>query len=235
MATAPTFRPGSTFGIGPNFALDESRYPTIRFGGTNWKQIADIIKVVKDAQDAGLEPSAEWVHEATSIPAARDDGDKLVSAQEKQQAQQQPGAPAGPPGAPAQLPAAQPPEQQPAQAFSDAVRMLPTARLSADPARFQFRPGHDRDDGTVRALPPEKFDPERCGPLLAWADPEDGAEYVVDGHHRRAWAERDGVKRVPVRFLSAKTAAEAKELGRRANLNRPNDRPARTFSADHGA
>ena len=54
---------------------------------------------------------------------------------------------------------------------------------------------------------------------------ETGDETIVDGHHRLAWAERDGAKRVPVKRLKAKNAAEAKKLGERLN------RAAGTFSA----
>jgi hypothetical protein len=100
--------------------------------------------------------------------------------------------------------------------------------LSADPGRFQFRHGHDATDGTVRELPAEKFDPNKCPPLLAWRDPTDDSENVVDGHHRLAWAERDGAKRIPVQFISAKTADEAKRIGQQANMSAA---PARTFSA----
>jgi len=121
--------------VAPNFALDESRYPTVRFGGTNWKQIKEIIGVVRDFQEAGGDPSAEWVHEATSIPAARDDGDRLVSAQEKQQQaqQQQQGRPQGaPPADPAPPPADTP------QQFSADVAPAP-GPTAADVARAADR------------------------------------------------------------------------------------------------
>jgi hypothetical protein len=100
----------------------------------------------------------------------------------------------------------------------------PTAALAADPDRFQFRRAADPADGTARPLPDAKFDPARCEPLAAWTDPADGRDYVVDGHHRRAWAERDGVAELPVRFIDAPTAAAARDVGER--LNR-----ARTFAA----
>ncbi|WP_439627502.1 phage portal protein family protein [Gemmata sp.] len=105
---------------------------------------------------------------------------------------------------------------------------LPTAQLVADPDRFQFRDGAAAD-GTVRALPGEPFDPAKCKELLAWRDPADGRDYVVDGHHRLAWAERDGVARVPARYVAAATAAEAKRVGERANAGRD-----RSFAAGGG-
>ncbi|AMV24574.1 hypothetical protein VT84_09275 [Gemmata sp. SH-PL17] len=98
--------------VGPNFDLDESRMPRVRFGGTDWQQISTVIDVVTKAQEAGVEVSAEWVHEATTLPAPRDENDRLVSPQERQQqaqmqAQQQqqqmlaqPGDPSQPASAP---------------------------------------------------------------------------------------------------------------------------------------
>jgi hypothetical protein len=112
------------------------------------------------------------------------------------------------------------------------VVQVPTARLLADPVRFQFRRGHDSEDGTVRDLPAEKFDPKKCPPLAAWRDPADGGEYVVDGHHRLAWAERDGVTRVPARWIIAKTADEAKAIGERLNREQPAPAPIPTPVAE---
>lgn len=114
-------------------------------------------------------------------------------------------------------------------ATANAVVWLATARLAADPARFQFRRGHDAADGTVRDLPAERFDPSKRPPLLVWQD-DDGELYVIDGHHRLAWAERDGVSRVPVRVIDADTAEEAREIGRLANQD---SAAARTFSDAH--
>lgn len=104
--------------------------------------------------------------------------------------------------------------------IATAVVQVPTTRIVADPARFQFRHDHDAEDGTVRELPSAVFDPEKCKALLLWADPADGLDYVVDGHHRLAWAERDGAKRVPARFIQAATAEEAKKIGEDANKAR---------------
>ncbi|VTT96576.1 hypothetical protein : Uncharacterized protein OS=Pirellula staleyi (strain ATCC 27377 / DSM 6068 / ICPB 4128) GN=Psta_0911 PE=4 SV=1 [Gemmataceae bacterium] len=111
---------------------------------------------------------------------------------------------------------AAPPAVSPAAAV-----WVPTARVTADPARFQFRTGHDAADGTVRELPAEPFDPEKAEPLALWVDPADGLEYVVDGHHRLAWAERDGVKRVRARYVTAATAEDAKRVGEELNRKRP--------------
>ena len=138
-----------------------------------------------------------------------------------------PPAPAPPPAATfSALPAQSTPP--PAAAPLGPVVQVPTARLLADPARFQFRRGHDAEDGTVRDLPAETFDRAKCPPLAAWRDPADGGEYVVDGHHRLAWAERDGVTRVPVRWIGAKTAEEARAIGERLNREQPAPAPIPT-------
>lgn len=109
---------------------------------------------------------------------------------------------------------------KPGQTFSamSEIVKVPTQHLVADPARFQFRRGHEAD-GTVRPLPEEKFNPAKCKPLATWIDPDDGQENIVDGHHRLAWAERDGVQELPVRRIQAKSAEEAKKIGER--LNKP--------------
>ena len=70
-------------------------------------------------------------------------------------------------------------------------------------------------------------------PLAVWKDPEDGLVNCVDGHHRLQWAERDNIKRLPVRFISAKTAKEAKKIGYKLNVSRNVNTfaDAKTFSA----
>ena len=108
--------------------------------------------------------------------------------------------------------------------FSDGVgstgaRSLPLDSLRADPERFQFRRGAGAD-GTVRELPAEPFDPAKCEPLAVWPDPADGSVNVIDGHHRFAWAKRDGATEVPVRFLEAPDAESAKRLGEELNRAR---------------
>ena len=50
----------------------------------------------------------------------------------------------------------------------------------------------------------------------------------MDGHHRLQWAERDNIKRLPVRFISAKTAKEAKKIGYKLNVSRD----VNTFAPD---
>lgn len=98
------------------------------------------------------------------------------------------------------------------------IHMIPLASIAVDPERFQFRRGADDESGTVRDIPPGTFDPAKCKPLAVWEDPADGRTYLVDGHHRYEWAERDGVESLPVFYIPAKTAAEAKAVGERLNV-----------------
>lgn len=223
-----------------NFVLEEWEYPQCKLGGTDWNELAKKVDAISKAADAGFDPSKTWAQAQIAMEGATSDDDRLMSVQEKQQAQQAqmqaarppvPGQPppAQPPGAPAPPPAKALPPKAFSAGASNAVVWLATARLAADPARFQFRRKHDSADGTVRDLPSEAFDPRKCPPLLVWQD-DDGELYVVDGHHRLAWAERDGASRVPVQMIDAESAEEAKEAGRRANMSAAGS--VATFSAD---
>lgn len=61
----------------PNFgAID---YPRLKLGGTDWKQIKDIVGIYKDAQAVGAKPSAEQFYAQTSIVPQRDESDALVA------------------------------------------------------------------------------------------------------------------------------------------------------------
>jgi hypothetical protein len=120
--------------VGPNFELDESRMPHVKFGGTNWKQIKEIVSIIRDAKETGIEVSAEFAHDVSSMPAPRDEKDRLVSAQEKQQqaqqaqqAAQQPPAPTAP--APDAVPPAMLSEATPPAAPSSPFAPTDVARL----------------------------------------------------------------------------------------------------------
>lgn len=125
--------------IGPNFQLSESEMPRVKLGGTNWKQVETILAIIEKAENVGMEPSAEWAHEVATIPAARDENDKLKSLQQKQQEQQQaaqqgqqaaqqaaPTTPVGSVTLPQLPPPPQPSGQQPAATFSADHRPEPT-------------------------------------------------------------------------------------------------------------
>mgnify|MGYP002784669550 CR=1 FL=1 len=142
-----------------------------------------------------------------------------------------------PPAGATKAVAADPPGRRPAQPPAGPVMVSPRV-IRVDPERFQFRDDADDESGTTRPPPPERFDPAKCPPLSCWVDPADGGIYVVDGHHRLEWAVRDGVERVPVTWLKAASAADAKAQGERLNTNRRADRqreyaaiPAKAFTA----
>lgn len=106
---------------------------------------------------------------------------------------------------------------KPGKESGNAAEQMRVSDIKADPERFQFRRGADDDDGTARKLPEEKFDAKKCKPLGVWTDHDNGETYVVDGHHRLAWAERDGAKELPVWRIHADTAEHAKAIGKAAN------------------
>jgi DNA topoisomerase-1 len=121
--------------------------------------------------------------------------------------------------------------EPPGGTFSSRPDSLPVADIGVDPDRFQFRRNADGQDGTVKPMPTNRFDPTRCPPLWVWYDPAAGRYFVVDGHHRLEWAKRDGIDRVPVAVIDADTADEARSKGEVAN--RGQDR--RAFAVDaHG-
>ena len=69
------------------------------------------------------------------------------------------------------------------------------------------------------------WNPDLCGTLSAWCDPIDGLTYVIDGHHRRALAQKLGVPRVAVRFLSAPDASSGRVAGALINISQKNSTP----------
>jgi hypothetical protein len=96
--------------------------------------------------------------------------------------------------------------------------IIATRHLLRDPERFQWR---EEPGGVIsyRDPPPdEAFDPSKCKPLSVWRDPKDEMDYVVVGHMRHAWAERDGVDELPAEWLQAKDADEARNIGRQLNM-----------------
>lgn len=151
--------------LAPNYHLEPYRMPQIKLGGTDWEQTAKIIAVIKDAQDIGMEPSAEWARDVASVQMARGPDDRLVSAQERQQkeqqqqqmqaqqAQQQAAAPpqvaGGPPAGPAPPP--QPSADQPL--VLPAKGAGPTATFSAPGP--PPRPGLQWKEETHRWIHPQ--------------------------------------------------------------------------------
>lgn len=109
----------------------------------------------------------------------------------------------------------------------------PTVRsvddLHADPARFQYKSvGIDPTTGTNSELKDNKvYNPELGGQLLVWHDPENGKDFVINGHHRYRLAKQSPRSsevgkfngRVPVYYVNAKNHIEARAHGALANIS----------------
>jgi Arc/MetJ-type ribon-helix-helix transcriptional regulator len=98
------------------------------------------------------------------------------------------------------------------------VEMDP-AEVEVDPARFQFKLKTDSATGVGRELKDvQTYNPDLAGVIAVWFDPEQKKTYVVNGHHRLELAKRSGAKNILVRYLDAKTAAEARAKGALINI-----------------
>lgn len=100
----------------------------------------------------------------------------------------------------------------------DVYTVSPKA-LKADPARFQYKVSGIKEGGVTDELKGTRtYNPELGGVLLAWRDPADGQDYVVNGHHRFELATRTGAPAVNVRYIDAPTDVEARARGALANI-----------------
>jgi hypothetical protein len=196
----------------PNFGTN-CGIPRIILGGTDWAETKTQLEVAKSVlNDFRMPISKAWLYKNAQTPPPTSDEDAI-------QPQQAPTAPTSPFGFSGGT----------ANKFADgeAAVMMPLNRLQIDPVRFQFRP-RTNADGTVSDPPRARFEPDRSPPLLIWRDPQDGKDYVVDGHHRHAWASRDNAACVPVKWLKAPDAETAKAIGWRinsANMTAPGPPP----------
>lgn len=99
-------------------------------------------------------------------------------------------------------------------------QFLPTGEIGVDPITFQFKQNVDSQgvqagnslDGV------KKWDPAFEGIVDVWKDPSTGKVWVVNGHNRRALAEQLGIGSLPVRYMVAKDAAQARAMGAAANI-----------------
>lgn len=104
--------------------------------------------------------------------------------------------------------------------------------LHVDSDRFQYKVvGIDKSTGTTTELKEAKiFNPDFGGQILIWRDMEDGKDWVINGHHRVSVAKRSprgtGIGeykgQIPVRYINAKNAKEARALGALANIAEKN-------------
>ena len=91
--------------------------------------------------------------------------------------------------------------------------------LNLDPDRFQFKLDVDKKTGAGSSLKGGKFNPGLAGVITVWRDPENGKDYVVNGHHRFNLALENGYEgNLTVKYLDVGTADEAKSEGAIENI-----------------
>lgn len=112
------------------------------------------------------------------------------------------------------------PDGTPKDPVPQNVYTVPTDSLNVDPSRFQYKvKGIDAKSGVTEELKgSSKWNPELAGALLVWRDPENGKDYVVNGHHRHHLAKRLGAEELNVRYINADNARTARSKGALANI-----------------
>ena len=119
------------------------------------------------------------------------------------------------------------------QALSDAdgVQILPNRvavgaqimdvnDISVDPQRFQFKQGVS-DKGVQKGQSlsgVDRWNTDLEDVIDVWQDPANGKIYVVNGHNRLDKARKLGVPSLPVNFLTARTAEQARAVGAVKNI-----------------
>jgi hypothetical protein len=99
------------------------------------------------------------------------------------------------------------------------VHTVPVSSLKTDAKRFQYKVKDIGEDGVTQELKGvSKWNPELAGALLVWRDPENGQDYVVNGHHRHELANRLGAEELNVRYIDAPNAKAARARGALANI-----------------
>jgi len=107
----------------------------------------------------------------------------------------------------------------PVDPTSKDVFTVPVGSLKTDAKRFQYKVKDIDADGVTQELKSVgKWNPELAGALLVWRDPENGIDYVVNGHHRHDLANRLRADSLNVRYIDAKDALEARARGALANI-----------------
>jgi hypothetical protein len=107
----------------------------------------------------------------------------------------------------------------PVDPTSKDVFTVPVGSLKTDAKRFQYKVKDIDADGVTQELKSVgKWNHELAGVLLVWRDPENGIDYVVNGHHRHDLANRLRADFLNVRYIDAKDALEARARGALANI-----------------
>jgi hypothetical protein len=99
------------------------------------------------------------------------------------------------------------------------VYTVPTSSLKRDPKRFQYKfDGVGSKGVTKKLMGVDKWDRNAGGTVLAWRDPADGQDYVINGNHRHELADRIGYPQMNARYVTAPTAEHARAVGALANI-----------------
>jgi hypothetical protein len=107
----------------------------------------------------------------------------------------------------------------PHQPDKNDVYTVNPSQIHVDPKRFQYKVSGIGKDGVTDELKGVKtWNPELGGTLLVWRDPNDGKDYVINGHHRHELASRLGADKINVRYIDAQTPEEARARGALANI-----------------
>jgi GGDEF domain-containing protein len=121
--------------------------------------------------------------------------------------------------------------EQAEQPTTGRVDNFPVKDIQADPDRFQYKVNGGARSGASGTFGKDaKFSPAmtKDDPLRVWLDPADQKTYIVDGHNRLNLAKRDGVETVPVEFVKAQSADEARAVGAIRNILKENGTPKDT-------
>ncbi|MGL4881274.1 MAG: tape measure protein, partial [Waterburya sp.] len=99
------------------------------------------------------------------------------------------------------------------------IAKLPLDDLHFDPKRFQYKLLQTSATGESGSLSGVKsFDRNLAGVVQVWTDPQDGKNYIINGHNRASLAKKLGQKDLDVRFIEAKNASEARRIGALTNI-----------------
>ena len=102
-----------------------------------------------------------------------------------------------------------------------AMALADVNAIQVDPTRFQFKQGVDPESGAQKGNSlsgVDKWATDFEGAIDVWEDPADGKTYVVNGHNRLAKARELGIPSLPVNFIRAATADQARAQGAAKNI-----------------
>jgi len=107
------------------------------------------------------------------------------------------------------------------------IRTMRTEDIYAAPQEFQYKEGiNAQGEQLGQSLGGvERWDPNAEGVLQVFTDPRDGKTKVVNGHNRRALADRLGVPTLRVEEVNATTPAAARAAGAISNISAGNGTP----------